>query len=56
MGRFDDADSPLELLQLFAGAASMCWEHVERAGVFESDEASKLADEAMERLIELGWA
>ena len=25
------------------GAASMCWEHVDRAGVFESDRAAEIA-------------
>ena len=56
MGRFEHADTPLELLQQLVGAASMCWEHVDRAGVFLSTEAGELADEALERLIELGWA
>lgn len=56
MGRFNDADTPLELLQLLVGAASMCWEPRPSTAVFDSTEASKLADEALERLIELGWA
>lgn len=27
------------------GAASMCWKHVERAGVFDSTRAAMIADE-----------
>lgn len=53
---FADCDSVEELLGVFAGAASMCWEHPERAGRFESQEASAFVDAALERLIELGWS
>jgi hypothetical protein len=53
---FSDADTPRELLGLLAGAASVCWEHVDQAGVFDSDRAVLLVDAAMERLIEMGWA
>ncbi len=53
---FVDADNPEELLGLLAGAASMCWESPERAGVFQNERASALVDAARDRLIELGWA
>lgn len=53
---FADADNVVELLGMFAGAASMCWSDIARAGVFESEQASALVDAAIERLIELGWA
>lgn len=52
---FADADNVTELLGLFAGAASMCWEHVDLAGEFDSQRASELVDAVVERLIELGW-
>lgn len=53
---FAIADSPAELLALLAGAASVCWEHPEGAGVFDVAQANALVDAALERLIELGWA
>jgi hypothetical protein len=30
------------------GAASMCWEFPEKAGVFQSEKASQIVDEVME--------
>jgi hypothetical protein len=32
------------------GAASQCWEHPERAGVYDSDEALRIADELISAL------
>jgi hypothetical protein len=53
---FNDADTPTELLEMFAGAASMCWENPSGAGVFDCALASEAIDAALARLIELGWA
>lgn len=52
---FADVDSPLELLGLLAGAASLCWDPPP-TGVFDAEQATQFVDAAMERLIELGWA
>ena len=38
------------------GAASMCWEHPERAGVFNSERASQIVDELMALLRRKLWA
>lgn len=38
------------------GAASMCWEHVERAGVFDSERASAIVDSLMAALRQKLWA
>src|SRR5687768_2239792 len=35
------------------GAASVCWEKPEGAGIFESDRASRLGEETLQRLSEL---
>jgi hypothetical protein len=32
------------------GLASMCWEHPEKAGVFDSDLARRIVDEVLEAL------
>lgn len=37
-------EGPLQAILLAIGAASMCWEHVDRAGVFQSQDASAIAD------------
>jgi len=52
---FADAETPLELLGLLAGAASACWSDLDNAGVFQPDQATRLVNAAMERLMELGW-
>lgn len=40
-----DKDTPLkEAVMQAVGAASMCWEHVEGAGVFDSDRAVRVGD------------
>lgn len=52
---FADAETPTELLGQLAGAASVCWENVGAAGVFDSERATALVDAALERLITLGW-
>lgn len=47
---FAKVDGVEELLGQVVGAGSMCWEHPELAGVFDSVHASKIITDAMERL------
>jgi len=47
------AHTPQELLGMLAGAASVCWEKPERAGIFDSTRASALVDEALAQLHEI---
>jgi hypothetical protein len=51
--KLDEAPDILTAVHLAMGAASMCWEHVERAGVFESDRASVIS-ELLHRRVTLG--
>jgi len=41
------------ILGLAIGAASMCWEHVERAGVFDSTEATAIGRDAYDLIMEV---
>lgn len=53
---FEDAESLEELLGLFAGAASMCWENPAGAGVFDSELASFFVDAALIKIVKIvGW-
>lgn len=54
MFNFDDAETPEAAIYQALGAASMCWEHVEKAGVFQSDRASKIGEALLTRLEEFG--
>lgn len=47
---FKDAQNVEQLLCQLVGAASMCWEHVDRAGVFQSDRALELSKAALVRI------
>lgn len=49
----DDADSILSAIGIAIGAGSMCWEHVDRAGVFNSSRASMIVD-LLHRRVTLG--
>lgn len=51
--RFADATTRRQVVGELAGAASMCWAHVERAGMYQPDAAVTLVDEAVTRLAEL---
>lgn len=42
-----------QLIGNLVGAASVCWENLEAAGEFKSDQANTLVDQALERLQEL---
>lgn len=50
---FDTAEDIESLLFQLAGAASVCWEDVGKAGVFESDRAKEYVEDALIRLAEL---
>ncbi len=50
---FADVTSIRELLGQLTGAASMCWENVAKAGVFDSTRATALVDDALARIAEL---
>lgn len=50
---FSDAENKTELLFQLAGAASTCWEHLNRAGIFDSEQAKKFCEDALLRLDEL---
>lgn len=50
---FQDAHDIPQLMRHLAGASSMCWENVNGAGVFLSDDAKDLSDLATQRALEL---
>lgn len=50
MDVFDNIHDAHELIGVAVGAASMCWENVSGAGVFDSTLAAKIADAAYARL------
>lgn len=54
--RFSQADNVTELIYQLAGAASTCWVGGTGDRLFDSVGAVEVADAAIERLIELGWA
>lgn len=41
---FERCETADAAITVAIGAGSMCWEHVERAGVFESGQASLIAE------------
>lgn len=50
---FDRRDDPFTLASAVyqaIGAASVCWEHVDRAGVFESDAAKLIGDMLLDEI------
>lgn len=53
MNRFANIESIEELIGQTIGAGSACWVYVGGERLFDSDEASKLTDEAIERVREL---
>jgi hypothetical protein len=56
MGCFDDAENVTELVHLIVGAGSMCWVGGTGAAEFDTEQALAVADDGINRLIELGWA
>lgn len=57
---FADCETPREAVFQALGAASVCWEQIEKAGVFESTRAKAIGDALISRLSELfdmglGW-
>jgi hypothetical protein len=61
INRFADCENVNELIHQLVGAGSTCWveqwDKVEgKQRVFDTDEAKAVADDGIERLMELGWA
>lgn len=46
----DQADTLDALVFHAIGAGSACWEHLDRAGVFDSERAKQIGDELLARL------
>ncbi len=42
-----------KLVMEAVGAASMCWEHIDRAGVFDADKASRVGNQLIEELVNM---
>lgn len=51
--KFSDAEDVESLIFMLAGAASTCWENLDRAGVFDSTQAKEFCEDALLRLNEL---
>lgn len=47
-------EDPEEAIFQALGAASVCWEHMEKAGIFHSERAKFIGDQLIERLKEFG--
>jgi hypothetical protein len=47
------AETVEEVLGLAVGAGSVCWEHLEGTGVFQSEAATDIVDKACTRIREL---
>lgn len=57
---FDMCETPREAVFTALGAASVCWESLEHAGVFQSDRAKEIGLDLIDKLSELfdlglGW-
>jgi hypothetical protein len=51
-----DITTPVhEIIPQAIGAASMCWEHPEGAGVFDSERASEIGEELLDILKKKLW-
>lgn len=50
---FASCETIQETLGQLAGAASVCWENLDRAGVFQSEQASAFVDAAKSKIIDL---
>jgi ABC-type molybdenum transport system ATPase subunit/photorepair protein PhrA len=53
MNMFADAETLFEVVGQVIGAGSMCWESVDKAGVFQSELASSLVEDAIARIREI---
>lgn len=51
--RFADCKTLESLIFQAIGAGSTCWEHLDRAGIFQSTEARQIGVDAFARLIEI---
>lgn len=50
-----DVDRLWGLVYATVGAASMCWERPDKAGVFQSETAAGVASNLIQQLVELGY-
>lgn len=50
---FEDCETPKEAVFQALGAASVCWESLEHAGIFQSTKAELIGNQLIERLSEL---
>lgn len=53
MNKFHDAETIESLIYQIVGAGSMCWEHVEHAGIFDDKKARETAIHGIDRLREM---
>lgn len=51
---FDDCETAEEAIFQALGAVSVCWENIDRAGIFESTRAKVIGDALITRLVEFG--
>lgn len=49
-----ELDDPISVIFQAIGSASMCWEHVDRAGVFNDYKASEVASRLIDDLKTMG--
>ena len=55
VSRFADCENVTELIYQVVGAGSTCWVGGTGVIVFDSTQAKEVADDSIERLVELGW-
>lgn len=47
---FDGAETVRDAVFIALGAASMCWQHIEKAGIFESEQAIEIGEALLDKL------
>lgn len=50
--KFDEGISIEDAVFQALGAASMCWENVDRAGIFQSEEATEIGEALLSKIYE----
>lgn len=50
---FEHCTSLQQLIGEAVGAGSVCWEDIDKAGVFKSEQAKEIVDDALKRINEL---
>lgn len=54
MFEFDRVETPADAVFQAIGAASVCWEHLEGTGIFDSTRAKAIGDALLAKLVEFG--